>query len=1139
MPLLFFFLFFPFSIALGQTIKGITVEQNSGKKPVPEVQLQATWANPTVSNSDGSFQLIFTQLEVGESVTVNAQKNGWEIVNERALLTQIPHPDNQELLQIILCKAGTLTSNRLKYYNISKKIITQKYENKIANLQQAQKNWSEEKEQLQKEKKELLKLARELADKFARTNFDDLSSTYKEAFDLYLQGDIDAAIQLLENVNLLEQIKKRQEEKVKIEQLQDELKEQAIANEKGLKEDLKTMLFQANLYALKFDYDKAGFYYDKIAQIDSNNIDNLMLIASFWNARQQHDKAFYYYKHLRQLPIKDWRRGSIYRQEGLLYEDLGQYSNALEKYELYHGIFDNYHKANPQNNFVRSQLIRAKGLIGHLHQRLGDYNKALELFQQEHLLAQSAYEQTPNLPKSKFQLATTLGHLAYLQQTMGNFNESFEFAQKCYQLAAELEQTMPSNATYMQLVGLACGFLGEHYLQLRNLEKTTAFTNKETKITQHLLQQQPYDINYQKTHCILLQRAGRIHQLKENPKAALSSFKEAHKLANKLFQKHQNSKDIQHLYATTTAIIGEYYQPNQKDSAKVYFEEARSHFKALQEDNPKNELFGNTLARTYIQLGQTIQIQQPQQAFIHFEHAYALIKTLFAEHPNNERTQLNWAIINRIMGEQYENQQKVDKAKPYFDKALQLYKEFVHKNPKNIDFQAALANLYKGLGSFYINSTQYDKAVAYYKKAEHSFQALYKQTQNEKYQKDAVSAGAAIPRVLSTNYFLASSIEKSSSPQEAIGLFKINLEMAQALYKADTTNLDMQNTLMTHYQKLGELHQKINQSSKAINYYLPCFQLAKKQYLAKIKSTELLSRLINLSSNIGMLYQEYKELDYALTYFSLGISVINEKLKVDSTATTQHNKAAFHMNVAKILQLKKDYTKALQAAEQAYPIILELHETADENKKMYTRNLVPICETLGELHQLNNSNTKALFFYDKMRAYLDTLYQNGSQDLGTQSYLAYAHTYLGNLYHELDSFPQALIHLEKNVALSKALSEQVPDDVELKSNLAVAYTSLGLLYQDMQESEKALSCFENDLLLTKALYNAFPSDSNRGYNLIISYENLGDFLMDTKQKTEALFFYNKAKKMLQTYYQQDKDESDKTWLESIQKKIDS
>ena len=66
------------SYLMAQQLVGYVTEQNSGRKPVADVQIKATGANPITSAAKGQFILTFQSYDVGEVVVVRPEKTGWE-----------------------------------------------------------------------------------------------------------------------------------------------------------------------------------------------------------------------------------------------------------------------------------------------------------------------------------------------------------------------------------------------------------------------------------------------------------------------------------------------------------------------------------------------------------------------------------------------------------------------------------------------------------------------------------------------------------------------------------------------------------------------------------------------------------------------------------------------------------------------------------------------------------------------------------------------------------------------------------------------------------------------------------------------------------------------------------------------------
>ncbi|MFM9947752.1 MAG: hypothetical protein ACKV1O_07440 [Saprospiraceae bacterium] len=207
-------------------LPGIVVEQNSKYKTgkvayLGQVSIRSIPSTtPTRSDSNGAFMLVFADYRGGSNVRVIASKQGYEVVNQKEL-ENAAVLGRYEPLKIVMCKAGELANNQVKYYNIGVEAITDSYKKKIALLD---KN-SKEKDAmiaelrqrhgvlltekasilyyLEKDKAEALAQVRSFSERFAEINLDDADSLYIAAYNAYMEKRIEDVFQILD-LQLLE-----------------------------------------------------------------------------------------------------------------------------------------------------------------------------------------------------------------------------------------------------------------------------------------------------------------------------------------------------------------------------------------------------------------------------------------------------------------------------------------------------------------------------------------------------------------------------------------------------------------------------------------------------------------------------------------------------------------------------------------------------------------------------------------------------------------------------------------------------------------------------------------------------------------------------------------------------------------------
>jgi len=286
------------------TVKGIVTEQNSGNKPIPGVQIKVLGSIPEVSDNSGTFQLVFTNKKPGDRIIVSEiSKKGYEIVNLKEVIESwmIPADQNQHK-KIVMCPEGMIAENSAKYYGISLSALTKGYEQTIKDLMKQRDSslinmttYSEKAKALGELYKTQQKQLEELAEKFARENFDDCSAVHRRAFDAFQAGNIEEAISILESVNSEEEINKAKQQKqrgIALENTGIELQGEALT----ALGQIEKMKVQAELYVVKKQFVEAENQYKLILKSDSTNILSIVSLASFYDSQSQFTDALNWYQ---------------------------------------------------------------------------------------------------------------------------------------------------------------------------------------------------------------------------------------------------------------------------------------------------------------------------------------------------------------------------------------------------------------------------------------------------------------------------------------------------------------------------------------------------------------------------------------------------------------------------------------------------------------------------------------------------------------------------------------------------------------------------------------------------------------------------------------------------------------------------
>ena len=231
-------------------LSGVIVLQNSGYEKgeveyIAGVNIRSIKATPTVSDANGRFTLVFSDVYPGTRVMIDARDEAYDVVNIKEL-RNAAILGRTKPLKIIMCPKGKIHENRLSYYNIAEDAIIENYKAKIAILEeesQEQKallaemtvefkreirSISDAKALLDQQLTALTLRAKEIADKFVRINLDDKSETYRSAFSAFKKGDIQGAISILDEIDLQERLATNARERAREQSVLDEMQRNAL-----------------------------------------------------------------------------------------------------------------------------------------------------------------------------------------------------------------------------------------------------------------------------------------------------------------------------------------------------------------------------------------------------------------------------------------------------------------------------------------------------------------------------------------------------------------------------------------------------------------------------------------------------------------------------------------------------------------------------------------------------------------------------------------------------------------------------------------------------------------------------------------------------------------------------------------------
>jgi hypothetical protein len=328
--------------AYGQTQIGLVREINSGKKPLSGVQVIYDDAVPTKSDDNGVFRLSFSGKKPGDFLFLKEiSKEGYELVNGRDL--NVVKLSNTDRLgeDIILAQKGVIDAAKMEYYDVSDKALVAKFneskvilQRRLKNAELGKKEYEQQLANLQEQfdiQKESLD---ELADKFARVNFDDVDALYKNALQLFKSGDIDSCKQLLRTANLIGRADLRLANRKRISEAKMEMSTQEAENEIGIQNDIPLIQLDIQTCLLSFDFIRAEVLHDKLFLVDSSNLEILQSAADFYQNHHRYIKALHLFsKIINHSNVRPQQRINAYGSAALFALFLNRFPQA-EEYTL-------------------------------------------------------------------------------------------------------------------------------------------------------------------------------------------------------------------------------------------------------------------------------------------------------------------------------------------------------------------------------------------------------------------------------------------------------------------------------------------------------------------------------------------------------------------------------------------------------------------------------------------------------------------------------------------------------------------------------------------------------------------------------------------------------------------------------------
>lgn len=609
--------------ASAQVQKGTVRLQNSGKKPISGVQILFTGAKASESDASGAFRLVFAGKKPGDLIFMEKiHKQGFELVNFKEL--EVNKLGNQDMLgvDIILTPTGTLEAARREYYRISNNAMMAGLDREKANLKAelekakiTQQQYLQKYEQLKNQYEEQLKNLDVLAEKFARTNFDDVGAVQREALELFKAGKIDEALKKLQSADLIGQAKKVIEEEKRLNILQQDINEQKARAQKQKIETIGAIYLEADIYLLRYETAKAEKLYDQLLILDSTNLEVLQKVADFYRANGRYVKALRLYSQIVAHPqINDLQKADNHVNMGEIYYTITNYSQAKESYSQSYTLYKKMLEEEKEDISYQLylKLFSTGSKLSLLYGILGEGMKSEDIFDENENWISKLKEVKPDIDKDiafkKFR-ARESAEGGKHNTKIGALGMALSSLQYNNQVAKEIFQAEPNSIEAKHNLAISCALLVENFLENAvkqfylpidvplSLDSALFYSKEYNRLEKEIFTANSNSLQFKNNLAVSYSSLGDTYFTRNELTQALTSYQECNRLAKELVTADANDTEFKKNLANSYQKLGYFFEYQQdKAKAKSNYQEAQKIYQFLIQIFPDSQAYKDELA---------------------------------------------------------------------------------------------------------------------------------------------------------------------------------------------------------------------------------------------------------------------------------------------------------------------------------------------------------------------------------------------------------------------------------------------------------------------------------------------------------------------------------------------------------------
>lgn len=381
-----------------------------------QVEEELGRSQTTTTDQNGKFKLIVVGIKERTRFRFAVTKENLSVVNIDQLEVIAGQLDT---VKIFMAQPNYIADFRREIYNVGRTaaeknldLILNKLRNELDSVKRNDavnfekiRNLENELYSFQKKYSEVEKNAKRLAEKYSRINLDESSDLLNQAFEFFQKGDLEAAIQTLEDGDIEQKGVKSLNNRETIEKLENLLDSLKKTNEIKIKGLIEPLVFKADLHELLFQLDRADSCYSLLFKLDSTDHRILSSYADFSIRQNRFDNSLRYSRLGLSLSISSRQRVDYLRKISLNFKFQGKFVEAEnylnEAIELIQSD-----TASSINKVLLSKLYSKRGQI-FLDRQIHHYAK--ESYLKSLKIAQDLFIKDPK--KYKLIYATLLGEI--------------------------------------------------------------------------------------------------------------------------------------------------------------------------------------------------------------------------------------------------------------------------------------------------------------------------------------------------------------------------------------------------------------------------------------------------------------------------------------------------------------------------------------------------------------------------------------------------------------------------------------------------------------------------------------------------------------------------------------------------------